>query len=180
MRMAFGLVSLLVVSAIVIFMMSKSTETSVKGARSAQDQLSGVTGRVPSNAAGPLPTATPSGGGTGGGMSPSALTSGGATTGTPTGAGARTNRPAPSDDPRAQIDKSASFDPHRKGLLVTDVFPGGYFSYFYGLQKGDIITDAGEVSLEGQGEAMLFQMAQQKRDLKVIRNGQPMTLQMMP
>jgi hypothetical protein len=75
------------------------------------------------------------------------------------------------------IDKSAEFTVKPKGLLATAVHAGGYFDHYYGLQAGDLITDAGEAPLEGQDLAMLWQMAQMKRDLTIIRNGQRMVLQ---
>ena len=145
MRMAFGLVSLLVVSAILIFLMSRQAETANNANQSAQKTLAPVTGRVPSGVTNAVP------GGAGGGS------------GAPSG-----------DDGR--IDKSAEFTTHSKGLLVTKVNPGSYFDHYYGLMQGDIITNAGEATLEGQDEAMLFQMAQQKRDLVVLRNGQSLPL----
>jgi hypothetical protein len=82
------------------------------------------------------------------------------------------------DGVERRIDQSAEFEKDRKGLLVTKVKPNSYFVYFYSppLQKGDVITDAGETPLEGMDEAALFQMAQQKRDLTVMRNGQKVTL----
>ena len=82
------------------------------------------------------------------------------------------------DGVERRIDQSAEFTKDRKGLLVTKVNADSYFVYFYSpaLKTGDIITHAGETPLEGMDEAALFQMAQQKRDLTILRNGQKMTL----
>jgi hypothetical protein len=129
MRMAFGLVSLLVVVAIIAFLASRDAETASKVNKDARQNLAPITGQG-------------------------------------------------SDGVERRVDKSAEFISDRKGLLVTKVNKDSYFEYFYSppLQKGDVITTAGEMSLEGMDEGALFQMAQQKRDLTVLRNGQKMTL----
>jgi len=82
------------------------------------------------------------------------------------------------DGVERRIDQSAEFAKDRKGLLVTKVNADSYFEYFYSpaIKTGDIITHAGETPLEGMDEAALFEMAQKKRDLTVLRNGQKMTL----
>jgi hypothetical protein len=133
MRMALGLVSLLVVVGIVMYMMSLNTGAVSSGNKDARRNLAPVTGQG-------------------------------------------------TDGVERRIDKSAEFASNPKGILVTKVNPDSYFEHFYSppLQKGDLITMAGEMSLEGMDEAAVFQMAQQKRDLTVVRNGQRMTLKQKP
>jgi hypothetical protein len=188
MRMAFGLVSLLVVSGIVIYLMAIQAEKATTTGQQAKRDLGGITGRAPEDATtGNAGTTGNTGGatpntaaktGTTGTVNNSAPPVAGATsTPPPNRAGARTPVASITNREVRDIDKSAEFAVKPKGLLATSVFAGGYFDYFYGLQNGDLITDAGEVSLEGQDVAMLWEMAQKKRDLTVIRNGQKQVLQ---
>jgi hypothetical protein len=181
MRMAFGLVALLVVSGIVIYIMANQAEKVTTKGQQAKRDLGAITGIAPESA-------TPTNSGNTGGTTPTATGNSGssnsstapAATGTPASqnrASARGPVASVTNREVRQIDKSAEFAVKPKGLLATQVFQGGYFDYYYGLQTGDLITDAGEVSLEGQDVAMLWEMAQKKRDLTVIRNGQRQVLQ---
>ena len=78
------------------------------------------------------------------------------------------------------ITDSAEFQEDRAGLAVTKVKPGSYFDQFFGLQQGDVIVRAGDLDLKGQDEEVaktyLYDAAQRKRSLDVLRNGQKMTL----
>lgn len=78
------------------------------------------------------------------------------------------------------ITDSAEFAPDRAGLAVTTVKPGSYFDQFFALQAGDVIVRAGDVDLKGIDEetakAFLYEAAQRKRSLDVLRAGQKVTL----
>lgn len=84
-------------------------------------------------------------------------------------------------DGGAPIDKSAEFAATPAGLSVTAVVAGGYFEQFYDLKKDDVIVEAGSSgSLKGVDDnsatAFLFTAAQSKQPLKILRGGQPKTL----
>jgi C-terminal processing protease CtpA/Prc len=78
------------------------------------------------------------------------------------------------------MEKSADFAGDRNGLSVTTVVAGGYFDHFYGVKKGDIIVQAGNVELKGMDETSavtaLLDQAPRKLDILVLRNGQRVTL----
>jgi len=129
MRMAFGLVSLLVVVAIIAYLGSRDAETASKVNTDTRQQMAPVTGRGP-------------------------------------------------DD--APMEKSAEFSGERNGLAVTKVVAGGYFDQFYGVKKGDIIIQAGNMDLKGMDESSaitaLLDQAPKKLDIIVLRNGQRVPL----
>lgn len=78
------------------------------------------------------------------------------------------------------ITDSAEFRPDRAGLAVAAVKPGSYFDRFFGLKQGDVITRAGDVDLKGTdvetATTYLYDAAQRKRSLDVLRGGQRLTL----
>ena len=75
---------------------------------------------------------------------------------------------------------SAEFQQDRAGLAVKTVKPGSYFDQFFGLKQGDVITRAGDVDLKGNDEdtakTFVYEAAQRKRSLDVLRGGQKLTL----
>lgn len=78
------------------------------------------------------------------------------------------------------MDKSAEFEMRRDGFAATKVVAGGFFDQYFGLKQGDVITDAGETNFRGMDEGLalplLWQMAQSKRELVVLRGGQQVKL----
>ena len=78
------------------------------------------------------------------------------------------------------ITDSAEFQHDRAGLVVKAVKPGSYFDQFFALKPGDVITRAGDVDLKGNDEdtakTFLYEAAQRKRSLDVLRDGQKVTL----
>lgn len=67
-----------------------------------------------------------------------------------------------------------------RSLLVTDVTPGGFYEEYFGLKKGDQITQIGgnDVAVygdEGAAASFVYQ-AGQGQPLTVLRNGQKLTL----
>ena len=79
------------------------------------------------------------------------------------------------------ITDSAEFQADRAGLAVTTVKPGSYFDQFFGLKQGDVIVRAGDMDLKGIDEEMakthLYDAAQRKRAIEVLRGGQKTTLE---
>jgi C-terminal processing protease CtpA/Prc len=78
------------------------------------------------------------------------------------------------------MEKSADFAVDPKGLAVTKVVAGGYFDQFYGVKKGDVIVQAGNVDLRGMDETsaitFVLDQAPKKLDITVLRAGQRVPL----
>jgi hypothetical protein len=79
------------------------------------------------------------------------------------------------------MEKSAEFAAVPGGLSVTSVVAGGYYDEFYALKKDDVIVEAGSSgSLRGVDDnaatTFLITAAQSKQPLKILRGGQPLTL----
>lgn len=70
------------------------------------------------------------------------------------------------------------------GITITDLVPGGPMQTYYGLQKGDIVTDIGELSVTtladpggySMAKSMLDEAYQKQQSLVVNRNGTKLTL----
>jgi len=138
MRMAFGLVSLLIVLAICLLIFRTFEVPALESGHAAQKQAEQLSGRDEN------------------------------------GVPAMDSYKAEAHSAGSKID----------GITITDILPGGPMQTYYGLQKGDVVTDIGGMNVKTladpggypMAKSLLDEAYQKQQTLVVLRGGSQLTL----